>query len=209
MWKPCWKCLCPGCISCRITPPNSARPGTPGLRWYCPAYHTGSRRTNSLSSSARTSATTSSSSRRKKPPKLGSLKLHRSGSTPLRLLTPEPPAKADGGRQKAEECPAKPWEGRREGILGNSPSHLNTGPNCGVQSRQGRGGETVRLPKPPGVYKGCTRDVQGIPKGTTPSQHRRYTAVDPGLPGTRPGPKAAQGFPSACNELRLGPVCRA
>src|ERR1035438_8669542 len=68
-------------------------------------------------------------SRRKKPPKLGSLKLHRSGSTPLRLLTPEPPAKADGRRQKAEECLAKPWEGRREGILRNRRSHLNTSPN--------------------------------------------------------------------------------
>src|ERR1039458_4922630 len=185
MWKPCWKCLCPGCIGCRITPPNSARPGTPGLRWYCPAYHTGLRRISSLSSSARTSATTSSSSRRKKPPKLGSLKLHRSGSTPVRLLTPKPPAKADGGRQKAEECLAKPWEGRREGILGNRRSHLNTGPNCGVQSRQRRGGETVRLPKPPGVYKGCTRDVQGMYKGYPREQHLHNTVATPSLHRSR------------------------
>jgi hypothetical protein len=30
-----------------------------------------------------------------------------------------------------------------------------------------------------GMYKGCTRDTQGIPKGTTPSQHRSNTVAIP------------------------------
>src|ERR1039458_9148986 len=58
--------------------------------------------------------------------------------------------------------------------------HLNNGQTSAVRIRHGLGGDTVGLPKSARMYKGCTRDVQGMYKGTTSSQHHRNPIATPG-----------------------------
>jgi hypothetical protein len=45
---------------------------------------------------------------------------------------------------------------------------LNNGQANAVKTKPGLGGDAARLPKAPEMYKGCTRDVQGIIKGAIP-----------------------------------------
>ena len=56
---------------------------------------------------------------------------------------------------------------------------LNSGQTKAVKSNLGLGGETGGLPKSPREYKGCTREVQGMYKGPTGSQHRSNAVATP------------------------------
>ncbi len=86
---------------------------------------------------------------------------------------------------------------------------LNSGETSAVNSRQGRGGDAGVLPKRLRVYKGCTRDVQGMHKGCTrdaqgmhkgaiPGYHRGITGARRGQPAQ--DRRAAAGIPTGVKQ---------
>jgi hypothetical protein len=64
--------------------------------------------------------------------------------------------------------------------------HLDSGQTSAVKTKHGLGDDLARLRsrhpsmrEVPGMYKGCTRDTQGIPKGPTRSQYRSNPGATP------------------------------
>jgi len=72
---------------------------------------------------------------------------------------------------------------------------LNSVQTSPVNATAGIGGDIVGLPKSRRMYKGCTRDIQGIPKGTTRLQHRPNTVATPWQ--FRVSVQSANGVPSS------------
>src|ERR1035441_1402793 len=56
---------------------------------------------------------------------------------------------------------------------------LNSVQTSPVNATAGLGGDIVGLPKSRRMYKGCTRDVQGIYKGYPREQHAHNTVATP------------------------------
>src|ERR1039458_2774056 len=72
---------------------------------------------------------------------------------------------------------------------------LNSVQTSPVNATAGIGGDIVWLPTSRRMYKGCTRDIQGIPKGTTRLQHRPNAVATPWQ--YRVSVQSANGVPSS------------
>src|ERR1035438_7714872 len=72
--------------------------------------------------------------------------------------------------------------------------HLNNGQTSAVRIRHGLGGDTVGLPKSVRMYKGCTRDVQGMYKGCTRATQGNNIVTTPSQPHSNSrAPRQGQG----------------